>query len=133
MRALALALLLPAAAAAQGLELPDEITGPEGMAQAARTIAEAGVEQLLIADLIGLEVKGPEGEALGTVEDLVAIPGGRLVAALVSLEGGPRIAVPYSALKVTGARDALEATLPATGEELSGMSELTDLAESLGG
>lgn len=133
MRVLALALILPASALAQGLDLPDEVTDAEGMASAARTIAEAGVDKLLIADMIGLEVKGPEGETLGTVEDLVAVPGGRLVAALLSLEDGPRIAVPYAALKVTGARDALEATLPATAEELSGMGELGDLASALGG
>jgi hypothetical protein len=80
-----------------------------------------------------MEVAGPEGEPLGTIEDLAAIPGGRLVAALMTLEDGTPIAVPYAALKVTGARDALEATLPVAAEELSGMAELRDLAAALGG
>ena len=133
MRVLALALMLPVAAAAQGLDLPDEIAGSEGIAQAATTIAEAGVDKILIGDLIGLEVKGPEGDILGTIEDLAAVPGGRLVAAVMTLPDGTRIAVPYAALKVTGARDALEATLPATVGELGGMGALRDLASSLGG
>ena len=133
MRALALALTLPVAASAQDLDLPDEIAGSEALADAAATIAESGADKILVADFIGLEVKGPDGEALGTVEDLAAIPGGRLVAALMTLEDGTRIAVPYAALKVTGARDAIEATLPIAAEELGGMPELTALAEALGG
>ena len=132
MRALALALAIPIAAAAQDLELPDEIAGSEGLAQAATTIAEAGVDKILVGDLIGLEVKGPDGEVLGTVEDLAAIPGGRLVAALMTLEDGTPIAVPYAALKVTGVRDALEATVPLAAEELAGLAPLADLARSLG-
>jgi ribosomal 30S subunit maturation factor RimM len=133
MRPLLAALILPAAAWGQGIDLPDEIAGSEAMAQAATTIAEAGADKVLIADLIGMEVAGPEGEPLGTIEDLAAIPGGRLVAALMTLEDGTPIAVPYAALKVTGARDALEATLPVAAEELSGMAELRDLAAALGG
>ena len=131
MRSLALALTIPSAAAAQGLDLPEEIAGSQAMAEAAATVAELGADKILIADLIGLEVRGPEGGPVGTVEDLAAIPGGRLVAALMTLEDGTPIAVPYAALKVTGARDALEATLPVAAAELSDMPELRDLAASL--
>ena len=131
--ALALALILPATGWAQGIDPPDEIAGSEAMAEAATTIAEAGVDEVLVGDLIGLEVKGPEGEPIGTVEDLAAVPGGRLVAALMTLEDGTRIAVPYAALKVTGARDAVEAALPVAAEELAEMPELKELAEALGG
>ena len=131
--ALVLALALPCAAPAQDLDLPEEVAGSEALARAATTIAEAGVDKVLVADLIGLEVRGPGGEPLGTVEDLAAIPGGRLVAALMSLEDGTRIAVPYAALKVAGARGTLEATLPMSAEELGGMRELKELAASLGG
>ena len=131
MRALLLAMTLPAAALAQDLELPEEILGSEALAEAATTVAEMGADTILIADVLGLEVKGPDGEVLGTVEDLATIPGGRLVAALMTLEDGTRIAVPYAALKVTSARDALEATLPVAAEELRGMTELHDLAAGL--
>lgn len=131
--ALALLLVLPDPGRAQDLDLPDEIAGSEAMAEAAATIAEAGADKVLVGDMIGLEVKGPEGEALGTIEDLAAIPSGRLVAALMTLEDGTRIAVPYAALKVTGARDALEAALPVAAEELRDIGALTDLAEALGG
>ena len=129
-----LALTLPMAAVAQGaLDLPDEIAGSEAMASAAQAILEAGVDKILIGDLIGTTIEGPEGEALGTVENLVAVPGGRLVAALMTLEDGTRIAVPYQALKVSGAAETVQATLPMSAGDLRGMSELTDLAEQLGG
>ena len=131
--ALCLCLMAPVASAQDLLDLPDEIAGSEGMAQAAQAIADAGVDKLLIADLVGSTLEGPGGEALGTVENLVAVPGGRLVAALVSLEDGTRIAVPYAALKVAGAAGTARATVPMTAEELRGMTELQDLATQLGG
>ena len=133
-RAAILALTLPFAASAQdALELPGEIADSEAMASAARSILDAGIDKILIADLVGATIEGPEGEALGTVENLVAVPGGRLVAALMTLEDGTRIAVPYQALKVQGAAETLEAALPVGADELSGMDELTDLAAALGG
>lgn len=137
-RSVVLALTLPMAAAAQGApdlpaELPAEIAGSEAMASAARAILDAGVDEILIGDLIGTTIEGPEGEALGTVENLVAVPGGRLVAALMTLEDGTRIAVPYQALKLSGAAEALEATLPVSADELRAMGELEDLAARLGG
>ena len=67
------------------------------------------------------------------MENLVAVPGGRLVAALMTLEGGTRIAVPYQALKVSGAAETVQATLPMSAGDLRGMSELKDLAAQLGG
>ena len=133
-RAAILALTLPFAASAQdALELPDEIAGSEAMASAARSILDAGMDKILIADLVGTTIEGPEGEALGTVENLVAVPGGRLVAALMTLEDGTRIAVPYQALKVQGAAETLKAMLPVRADEPSGMDELKDLAAALGG
>ena len=133
-RSAILALTLPAVAAAQGApELPDEIAGSEAMASAAQAILDAGVDAILVGDLIGAAIGGPGGEALGTVENLIAAPGGRLVAALTTLEDGTRIAVPYQALKVSGAAGAAKATLPMDADELRGMDELKDLAQSLGG
>ena len=131
--AFALCLTSPALAQEGVAELPDEIAGSEAMASAAQAIVDAGAESVLLAGLIGSTVAGPGGEALGTVENLAAVPGGRLVAALMTLEDGTRIAVPYQALKVTGAAETLEATLPLGADELRGMDELTDLASQLDG
>jgi hypothetical protein len=138
MRALPAALALPLVAALPSLaqpslDLPDEIDGADALAQAAGAVLEETENALLLADLIGREVTGPDGEALGTVEDLAALPGGRLVAALIALEDGPRIAVPYQALKVSRGADALEAALPVGADDLSGIPELEDLASGLDG
>lgn len=136
---LAAALLLATQAPAQdastpdALDLPDEIAGSEAVASAAQTIVDAGADQFLLADLIGSEVTGPTGEVLGTIEDLAAIPGGRLVAVLMSLEDGTPIAVPYQAMKLQGASDAAGMVLDLDAETLRGMPELRDLAEALGG
>lgn len=115
------------------LDLPDEIAGSEAVASAARTIVEAGADKVLLADLIGSEVAGPSGEALGTVEDLAAIPGGRLIAALVSLDDGTMVALPYQALKLDAAGETARATLDLTAEELRALPELRELADALGG
>lgn len=137
MRALVLAFALalpPVATPAQdALDLPDEIGGSEALASAAQTVIDAAEEKILIADLIGLEVTGPGGETLGTVENLAAVPGGRLVAALIALEDGPRIAVPYQALKISRGAEALEAALPVGADDLHDLPELEELASELGG
>ena len=130
--ALGLCLMAPVTSAQDVLDLPDEIAGSEGIADAAQAIADAGVDKLLIADLVGSTLEGLGGEALGTVENLVAVPGGRLVAALVSLEDDTRIAVPYAALKVSAAAGTVSVTVPMSADELRGMTELRDLAASLG-
>lgn len=140
MRAIAavLALALPLSAAfpvpAQpSLDLPDEIDGADALAEAAGAVIEEAKDAVLLADLIGREVTGPDGETLGTVEDLAAIPGGRLVAALIALEDGPRVAVPYQALKVSRGADAVEAALPVGADDLGDIPELEELASELGG
>ena len=129
---LAICLALPALAQDGLPDLPDEIAGSEAMASAARAILEAGEDKFLLADLIGREVTGPDGAALGTVDNLAALPGGRLVAALMTLEDGTRIAVPYQALSLSAAAGTLEATLPMSADQLSDMDELKDLAATLG-
>jgi ribosomal 30S subunit maturation factor RimM len=120
------------AAAQDGGPLPADLTSASAIASAATSLAEMVQDKLLIRDLLGKEITGSNGDRLGTVENLAVIPGGRIVAAIVSTDGGTRIAVPYTAIKVTRAAEQaqLQAKVPAS--ELTGMSELSSLADSLG-
>ena len=98
---------------------------------AAEALRGAAEERLLIADLIGAEVAGPDGASLGTIENLVAVPGGTLVAAVLAVEGGGRLPVPYRLVKVSGAADALGVSLPVGLEELRADEAVRSLASLL--
>lgn len=120
-------------AAAQELpaEIPDTLSSASGIASAAQTLSASGTDKLLIKDLIGKTLTGVDGKTVGTIENFAVIPGGRIAAALVSTENGSKIAVPYAAITVANAAGAtsLRAEVPAT--ELTGMSELKSLADSM--
>ena len=114
-----------AGAAASG----DLGSAAEAAAEALKGAAEA---RLLIADLIGAEVTGPGDGRLGTVDDLVAVPGGRIVAALLSVEGGGRLPVPFELVKVAEAADSAGVSLPVTLEELRADEAVATLSKALG-
>ena len=80
---LALAALLALAAPLPALAQLDDISG--AAEEAASQLSDAAADKLLLADMIGLEITGPNGDTVGTVEDLVAVPGGKLVAAVIRL------------------------------------------------
>jgi len=107
----------------------------EGLAstaqEAADTLAQAAKNRILIRDLFGAEITGPEGEAIGTVQNLAVIPGGQIVAALVEMDDGTRIAVPFKAVKVSRAAGKLSASLPVALSELEGMEALQSLARQM--
>lgn len=126
-----LALAAGPTAAQDGGVLPDNLTNASAIASAANSLAGAAQDKLLIRDLLGKQITGSDGNRLGTVENFAVIPGGRIVAAIVSTGGGTTIAVPYTALKVTRAAQQaqLQTTVPAS--ELTGMSELKSLANNL--
>lgn len=126
--AMALA-LLPVPSAAQDLPSPGDLTSASGIASAARNLAGEAEDRLLVRDLLGKELKGADGNTLGTVEDLAVIPGGRVVAAIVSTGNGKRIAVPFAAVKLAGTGSSLE--VPVAASDLAGRAELRSLAESL--
>jgi sporulation protein YlmC with PRC-barrel domain len=126
--ALPLALLaLPAGAQS----LPDPAAVTEGAAALVSELGDMAADHLLIADMLGAEVIGADGTAIGTVENFVAIPGGRLVAAVIARMDGGRIALPWDAVKAgVAAGEAIE--LPMTEAELDGAEALRDLTEALG-
>ena len=126
--------LLAGAAAAQGNGgagmVPSDLAQTAGSAvDALRSAAE---DKLLIGDVIGSDVSGPSGETIGTIRNLVAVPGGRLVAVVLELEGGDRIAAPYQLLKVSAASGSLQAAMPVTADELTSMSAVEEMSGMLG-
>ena len=130
--ALALPFLLPLPLAAQELspEALGELTSLDGLGAAADRIAQAAEDPILIRDLLGQEIAGADGTAIGTIEDMAVIPGGRIVAAIVTVDG-TRIAIPYAALKLDTAAD-VAAEVGFTADELKGSEALTSLANTLG-
>lgn len=130
LRAALLALLLasPAPIAAHAQSLGDLAGAAES---AAETLKSAAADKLLVADMLGAEVTGPGGEAIGTVENLAVVPGGKLVAAILTLENGERLPVPYQMVKVSRAQGKLDIELPVTLEDLRGDEAVNALAAAL--
>ena len=125
-----LAAAIAAPAAAQDNLLPDNLTSASAIASAAQSLAQAGQDKLLVRDLLGQPLTGSDGATVGTIENFAVIPGGRIIAVIVSTGDGTRIAVPYTAVKVASAAKAgLQASVPAS--ELTGMPELQSLANAL--
>ena len=114
--------------AAQAAASGDLSSAATGAAEALKGAAEA---KLLIADLIGADVTGPDDRKLGTVDDLVAVPGGRIVAVVLSIEGGERLPVPFELVKVARAADAAGVSLPVTLDELRADEAIRTLADAL--
>ncbi len=81
----------------------------DAASKAADELAKKGKASVLASEMIGREVTGPGGGALGTVQDLVVVPGGQVMAILVAPKGGGApVALPYRALKVSGAAKAAD-------------------------
>lgn len=120
------------AAPASAQDLPsslDDLTDASSIASAAQTLVEQAEDRILVRDMLGKEIKGSDGETIGTVENLAVVPGGRIVAAIVDTGQDSRIALPFAAVKLAGSASALEVPVPAS--ELTGMSALRSLADSL--
>ncbi len=115
-------------------------SGPPGdLASAAQNaiqaLPSAAKDKLLVKDLLGAKVVGPGGNPVGTVEDLVVVPGGRVVAAIISTKakGAGRIPVPFSAVKLSRTAGTLGLTLPVEVSKLRAMKEIQSLADQLPG
>lgn len=126
------AMTAPLAAQDVSLDLPEEITSTSGLSSAAETLAGQAEERLLIRDLLGKELMGADGETLGTVENFVVVPGGRLVAAVVETSDGARLAVPFAAVKLAAAAEGSPMQLSLPAAEVRGIEALRSLADSLG-
>jgi ribosomal 30S subunit maturation factor RimM len=130
--ALALFILPALVSPPAGAQSPaDAAAIAEGAAALASEVGEIAADSLLIADMLGAEVVGADGQPIGTVEDFVAAPGGRLLAAVVARSGGGRVALPWTAVKAgVAAGGTIE--LPMTEAELDGAEALRDLTKVLG-
>lgn len=127
----AVAAAAPARAQEDILSATDDLTTASAIAEAATKLAGAVEDRLLIKDLIGKELKGKDGETLGTVEDFVVVAGGRLIAAMVKTEDDERLAVPFAAVKVAGSAEDAGLELPIDASELEDMDELRSLTDAL--
>lgn len=82
---------------------------------AANSITQNRFTTLEMDDLIGTLVKYPDGEVLGFISDFVIDPGGRVVfailwqGALADINTGRYVAVPFSALSISG-RERVQVT-----------------------
>lgn len=119
-------------------------SGSSGIAQsdvasAAKNVLDslpsAAQDKLLVRDLLGAKVTGPDGSELGTVENFAVIPGGRIIAAIVSAKGSGkgRVPVPFSVIKVSQSAGKLDLTVPVSLSELQGIKEVKSLAKKLPG
>ena len=129
LRPLSLALTLALPAAAQGV--PDLDAAASQAADLAAQLGETAADRVLVADLLGREVIGPDGEALGTLDDLVVLPGGNLVAAVIARPDGTPVALPWDAAKA-GVAAGRPVEVPYTGAELDGAQALRELTGALG-
>ncbi|WP_420391268.1 PRC-barrel domain-containing protein [Acuticoccus sp.] len=127
--AAAAVLLLAPSALAQPQPAVADLTG--AASGAVDALSDAAEDRLRIADVLGASVTGPSGETVGTVEDLVAIPGGRLVAVILSLEDGGRLGVPYQTLAVSRTSDALGLSLPVGIDDLRQNETVSQLSSAL--
>jgi hypothetical protein len=127
----AAALLAGAPAAAQDGS-GQTITDPAALASAAKNLAGQAADRFLVRDLLGQKLTGVDGNTVGTVRNLVVVPGGRIVAVLVETGDGTRLAVPFTAVKLAGSGSAAPLSATVSASELKGMQELKSLAQSLG-
>lgn len=99
---LSVAFGLAVAATAAHAQAPSEVAS--AVTEAASQLKSRGKDKIMISKVLGSQVKGPSGQTYGTVDDLVIIPGGRVVAALIKpSDGGDIVPIPYTALKLGSA------------------------------
>ncbi|UEM18583.1 hypothetical protein JL100_015810 [Skermanella mucosa] len=142
MRAILLPALILVAASMQTTPAMAQTTGAQTMTDvtsaaksAAKTLGSAAQDKLLVRDMLGAGVSGPGGKTVGTVEDLVAIPGGRIVAAIIATDAADmgRIPVPFTMVKVSRTAGKLGLDLPVGLSELKNMKEIQALAAATPG
>lgn len=113
----------PALAQSSGSQLLSQMAPGDvasAAADATKALGSAAQDKLLVRDLLGAPVSGPGGATVGTIADLVVIPGGRVVAAII-------------AAKVSHTAGKLGLTLPVSLSDLRGMKEVQSLAKAIPG
>lgn len=129
-----LALPVPAAAMEplQGLADPDAVA--DLAANAAAVVSEKARDTLLVRQMLGREITGPDGETVGTLGNLVMVPGGRVAAIIVLPASGEPVVLPYQALKLSAAAAADEAvglSLPLDLEEARSLGPVQELTAAV--
>ncbi|MFC4173565.1 PRC-barrel domain-containing protein [Microvirga sp. GCM10011540] len=124
---------VPAPAQAAQQMMPGDVAS--AAASAAQTLTSSAKDRLLVKDLLGAQVTGPGGGTVGTVEDLVVIPGGRVVAAIISTKdkNTGRIPVPFAAVKLSRTSGKIAMSLPVALSDLKNMKEVQQLSKAVPG
>lgn len=136
LRTTALTLAISLATVFPGLAQQDdgaETTGalPTSPGEAAEMLRDAAENAILVRDLFGAEIAGPDGTTVGTVENLAVVPGGRIVAAIVERSDGTRVPVPYAAVTLERKAGAVAGTLDRPLSELTSDADFGGLEEAL--
>lgn len=100
--------------------------------EAVEVLRGAAEDRLLIGDVLGSELSGPSGETIGTVENFAAIPGGRIVAVVVAMNNGQRIAVPWQVVSVSRAADSVGLEVPVSADGLLHNAAVEKMSSLLG-
>lgn len=91
-----------------------------GYTMGSKAKTEATVRYSDVQGLIGTEVKNHGGEILGSIQDFVSDQGGHVIFAVLNHEGKD-LAIPYSALSISGAKaEEMKAVLNVDKEKLQG-------------
>ena len=133
-------LLMPVGALAQDgvIETAQSLTDASAVAESAmktvETLSKNAAEHMLVKDMLGTEVTGPGGNVVGTVENLVVVPGGKVMAVIIKPKDGQPVALPYGALKVSTAASAANSiglTLPISLDDLRGKEAVQKLTSTV--
>ena len=93
----------------------------------------AAKDKVLIKDLLGMKVSDPGGGVIGTVSDFAVLPGGRMIAALLTTADPKigKIAVPFTAMKISRTAKTVSLSLPMTLPELAGRGDIQRLTTAV--
>ena len=132
------AILVSQAVAQQSMTGVPAPASPDDLGALAETVRGIAADKVLIRDLLGKEVTGTDGDAIGTVEDFAIIPGGalpgaQLVAAIVVTPDGDRLALPFTVVRIGMSGATRTLSLPFAASEVTGVAALSDLAADLTG
>lgn len=97
------------------------------------SLTGAAKDKVLIKDLLGMKVSGPGGGTIGTVSDFAVLPGGRMIAALLTTADPKigQIAVPFTAIKIASSAKTVSLSLPMTLPELTGRADIQRLTAAV--
>jgi len=113
--------------------MPGDMAGQ--LDDALSTLTGKAADKVLVGDLMGATLTGSDGNTIGTISNLAAMPGGRIVAVLIEMPDGRKVGLPFQAIKLGklagNATDKGAITVPMTKDQVAGMQKAKDLAKAI--